>query len=211
MEIKKNPNPNLSPAPNGPCGKYKLDFGLSGAQSRTEFLARLLNENPQLSAQLTQNDFDLFVDYICCGIGAEESKNPKPKSSVQKKEIFLENKNRPKPKEESLDALLETPTFNEGTSFNRRNIRYKIPKPNFSRERIRAKGQAAAFQDLWNQIDQLESLVGVQKKHQSDPNPNWTIFESQNPAPSPHQTYVARKLLLDLRRTQYTLDDFFNP
>lgn len=119
---------------------YSLDFNLISAESRTEFLSRLLSETPNLGETLTQNDYDLFVDYICCGIGVEESQNPKPKSSVQKKETYLENKRKPTPKEESLDALLETPTFNEGTSFARQDIHYKIPKPNFSRDRIRSRG-----------------------------------------------------------------------
>lgn len=146
------------PKPNRTAGRtaskpYSLDFSLTSAESRTQFLSRLLSENPNLAENLTQNDYDLFVDYICCGIGAEESQNPKPKSSVQKKETYLENKRKPTPKEESLDALLETPTFNEGTSFSRQDIHYKIPKPNFSRERIRSRGQEQNFKELWTQID----------------------------------------------------------
>lgn len=61
---------------------YSLDFSLISAESRAEFLSRLLDQTPNLGETLTQNDYDLFVDYVCCGIGAEESQNPKPKSSV---------------------------------------------------------------------------------------------------------------------------------
>ena len=32
---------------------YSLDFSLASAESRTEFLSRLLNENPNLTQNLT--------------------------------------------------------------------------------------------------------------------------------------------------------------
>ena len=192
---------------------YSLDFSLASAESRTEFLSRLLSENPNLAENLTQNDYDLFVDYICCGIGAEESQNPKPKSSVQKKETYLENKRKSTPKEESLDALLETPTFNEGTSFARQDIHYKIPKPNFSRERIRSRGQEQNFKELWTQIDELEKLIGVRegKLGAEDLGDNFQELQDRAQALDSYHLYLAKKLLLDLRKTQYTLDDFYNP
>ena len=206
------------PKPNRTAGRtaskpYSLDFSLTSAESRTEFLSRLLSENPNLTQNLTQNDYDLFVDYICCGIGAEESQNPKPKSSVQKKETYLENKRKPTPKEESLDALLETPTFNEGTSFSRQDIHYKIPKPNFSRERIKSRGQEQNFKELWTQIDELEKLIGVRegKLGAEDLGTNFKDLQDRAQALDSYHLYLAKKLLLDLRKTQYTLDDFYNP
>ena len=37
-----------------PTGKpYSLDFSLTSAESRTEFLSRLLSENPNLAENLT--------------------------------------------------------------------------------------------------------------------------------------------------------------
>lgn len=197
---------------------YSLDFSLVSAESRAEFLSRLLDQTPNLAESLTQNDYDLFVDYLCCGIGTEESQNPKPKSSVQKKETYLENKRKPTPKEESLDALLETPTFNEGTSFARQDIHYKIPKPNFSRDRIRSRGQEQGFEELWKQIDELEKLIGVREgklgaKSLGAENlgANFEELQSRAQALDSYHLYLAKKLLLDLRKTQYTLDDFYNP
>ena len=192
---------------------YSLDFNLVDAQSRTEFLSRLLAENPHLAENLTQNDYDLFVDYICCGIGPEEIQNLKPKSSVQKKETYLENRRKPTSKEESLDALLETPTFNEGTSFARQDIHYKIPKPNFSRERIKEKGQEPEFNDLWTQIDDLETLIKLKegKIGAKDLGSNFQSLWNRAQALDSYHLYLAKKLLLDLRKTQYTLDDFYNP
>lgn len=151
-----------------------------------------------MGAQLTTNDFDLFVDYICCGIGQEEIGKPKPKSAMQKKIVFAENKaKRPSSREESLDALLETPTFNETTTFNRTHTVYKIPKPNFSRERIRAKGQEAAFEELWAEIDGLEKILGAAKtakgkaseasKKAPAPNDDWTSLEESNLCSTPNE------------------------
>lgn len=210
MQENYNKN-NLKPKPKGKA--YSLDFSLVSAESRTEFLSRLLDENPHLGETLTQNDYDLFVDYLCCGIGSEEAQNSKPKSSVQKKEIYLENKRKPTPKEESLDALLETPTFNEGTSFSRQDIHYRIPKPNFSRERIRSRGQGQNFEELWTQIDELEKLVGVREGKLGVENLGVEFENLQTRAQTldSYHLYLAKKLLLDLRKTQYTLDDFYNP
>ena len=210
--------PKPKPKPNRTAGRttskpYSLDFSLVSAESRTEFLSRLLDENPNLAENLTQNDYDLFVDYICCGIGLEEAQSPKPKSSVQKKETYLENKRKPTPKEESLDALLETPTFNEGTSFSRQDIRYRIPKPNFSRERIRSRGQEQNFKELWAQIDGLEKLISVRegKLGADDLGAGFEELQVRAQAIDSYHLYLAKKLLLDLRKTQYTLDDFYNP
>lgn len=152
-----------------------------------------------MAASLSPNDFDLFVDYICCGIGEEEIGKPKPKSAIQKKIVFAENKaKRPSSREESLDALLEAPTFNETSTFNRTHTVYKIPKPNFSRERIRAKGQAAAFEELWAEIDELEEILGAAKAAKSAtkgaakgtpntaPNDEWTPLEESNLCPAPN-------------------------
>ena len=208
--------------------QYKLDFSLTSEAARTDFVKSLLEEKPTLAASLSPNDFDLFVDYICCGIGEEEIGKPKPKSAMQKKIVFAENKAKrssARTHEESLDALLEAPTFNETSTFNRTHTVYKIPKPNFSRERIRAKGQAAAFEELWAEIDELEAILGAAKTTKGTakgapnenpaPNDEWVALEESNlcsaPQPSSYQQYIGRKTLLDLRKTQYTLDDFFNP
>lgn len=212
--------------------QYKLDFSLTSEAARTDFVRSLLEEKPALAASLSPNDFDLFVDYICCGIGEEEIGKPKPKSAMQKKIVFAENKAKrssARAREESLDALLEAPTFNETSTFNRTHTVYKIPKPNFSRERIRAKGQAAAFEELWAEIDELEEILSAAKttksaaksaakgapKKVSAPNDEWAALEESNlcpaPKPSSYQQYIGRKTLLDLRKTQYTLDDFLNP
>lgn len=197
---KTQPTPQLvaQPTPQSAANAsrpYKLDFSLTSEAARTDFVRNLLEEKPNLGAQLTTNDFDLFVDYICCGIGQEEIGKPKPKSAMQKKIVFAENKaKRPSSREESLDALLEAPTFNETSTFNRTHTVYKIPKPNFSRERIRAKGQEAAFEELWAEIDGLEKILGAAKttkkasneapKKTPAPDDEWAPLEESNKCPA---------------------------
>ena len=49
---KPNPKPNRT-ADRTASKPYSLDFNLISAESRTEFLSRLLNENPNLAENLT--------------------------------------------------------------------------------------------------------------------------------------------------------------
>ena len=57
--MEKNYNiPKPKPKPNRTAGRtaskpYSLDFSLASAGSRTEFLSRLLSENPNLTENLT--------------------------------------------------------------------------------------------------------------------------------------------------------------
>lgn len=48
---KNNPIPKPKPKPKGKA--YSLDFSLISAKSRTEFLSRLFDENPNLAQNLT--------------------------------------------------------------------------------------------------------------------------------------------------------------
>lgn len=108
---------------------------------------------------------------------------------------------------------MESPTFSE-TIFHQGPTRYTIPKPNLERASFdpalgatpkEAPHEARAVQSnqqptpalecmrtLWKRIDRLDDALS-------------------NPGLTSQQTYHLRKLLLELRREQYTIGDFIKP
>lgn len=136
---------------------YQLDFNISDAAERTALVNKIINTTPNL----TEKDYDLFTTYIVCG-STDETPSP-----VQQHSIYLEGDTRQTHqarKTQSLDELLETPTFNEGSlrAIDNPTI-YKIPRPNFSRQRAIDQGLGAQFRDLWERIDALDRLVALKQ------------------------------------------------
>lgn len=117
----------------------------------------------------------------------------------------------PRKKEESLDALLESPTFNE-SQFT--TIRYKIPKPNFQRSTITNNQKfpelSQIFGPLWGQIDQLDRLIAIRQGKEVNPPPTPKEL-AQTEKITSYRLYQLKKLVIEYRKEQYTLNDFFNP
>ena len=90
--------------------RLKLDFSLSSNEERKNFLDKYLEEEETFKKKPpTEEELEMMGNYLLWG------KDPDGKNVVQRKEIQIQTKNRTwdKKEEESLDALLETPTFNE--------------------------------------------------------------------------------------------------
>lgn len=119
---------------------------------------------------------------------------------MQRKEVQLEGDKAERARartrasrEDSLDALLESPTFNEGAQFAKQGIVYRKPKPSFQRDAVPSEAREL-FEPLWQQIDKWDE-----------------ILTNNTPPLPPAQAALARKHLLELRRTQYTLMDGVRP
>ena len=108
--------------------RLKLNFSIDTIEERTEFLHNYLNS---INFSLTPEEKETCANYILWG------KEKDGKNLVQKKEISIETKNKTwnrKNEEESLDALLETPTFNEQVILSPSSPPLKIKKEIFNRE-----------------------------------------------------------------------------
>ena len=157
-----------------------------------------------------QKDLDLLSNYILCG------EDPDGYNPVRSKDIELVGYSTPaRPKEQSLEALVESPTFSESL-FRQGPTRYTIPKPNLERASFDPSLDAAP-------IPQNDATRATQPNQQSDSSPAlecmralWKRIDRlddalTNPGLTSQQTYHLRKLLLELRREQYTIGDFIKP
>ena len=158
-----------------------------------------------------QKDLDLLSNYLLCG------EDPNGYNPVRAKDVELVGYSTPsRPKEQSLEALVESPTFSE-TLFHQGPTRYTTPKPNLNRASYDPSLGASPIQNnepraiqpnqqsnekptpalecmraLWKRIDRLDDAL-------------------THPGLTSQQTYHLRKLLLELRREQYTIGDFIRP
>ena len=157
-----------------------------------------------------QKDLDLLSNYLLCG------EDPDGYNPVRSKDVELVGYSTPsRPKEQSLEALVESPTFSE-TLFHQGPTRYTTPKPNLER---------ASFDPSLGASPQNDEPRAIQPNQQSNEKPTpalecmralWKRIDRlddalANPGLTSQQTYHLRKLLLELRREQYTIGDFIKP
>lgn len=139
--------------------RLKLDFSLNSNIERKNFLATYL-ESPQFKSKpLTSEELETCANYVLWGRG-ENGKNV-----VQNKEIEIETRHKTwsNTKEvESLDALLETPTFNEQVIVRPNQAITKIAKENFNRTDALKNcpdSLKETFIALFKEIDNLDLLL----------------------------------------------------
>ena len=91
--------------------RLKLDFTISSLEERTSFTDQYLEDNKEIFDinPLTEKELETIANYILWG------KDKNGKNVNQLKEIQLETRNKTwdRKEEESLDALIESPTFKE--------------------------------------------------------------------------------------------------
>ena len=110
---------------------------------------------------------------------------------------------------------MESPTFSE-TLFHQGPTRYTTPKPNLNR---------ASYDPSLGAPPQNDEPRAIQPSQQSNEKPSpalecmrtlWKRIDLlddalAHPGLTSQQTYHLRKLLLELRREQYTIGDFIRP
>lgn len=202
--------------------RLNLDFSLQTSVERTEFLKQYLKRQEFINNPMTQEEIEMCSNYVLWG-REEDGKN-----LVQKKEIQIQTKNSTwnKKEEESLDALLETPTFNENLIVKPNEARPKVVKENFSRKEALAKAPPyiiPLFQTLFNEIDELDLLLNYYdlqhgkriKEPREELLQKFSIDkqESLKEKATHLNQYKYLKLrhqLVDLRRQQFSLKDMYS-
>ena len=137
--------------------RLNLDFSLQTNEERTKFLEKYLSQSQFTLKPLNNEELETCANYVLWG------KDPDGKNPVQKKEIQIQTKNRTwnRKEEESLDALLETPTFNESIIVRPSEARPKITREVFSRKEALTKAPPhikEVFIDLFKEIDKKEKI-----------------------------------------------------
>src|SRR5699024_9997485 len=107
--------------------RLKLNFQLETAEERKKFLTEYLEREEFRLNPPTPEELEMCGNYILWG------KDKDGKNCVQRKEIEIETKNKTwnKKEEESLDGLLESPSFNENQILGQNSIKTKIPREVF--------------------------------------------------------------------------------
>ena len=170
---------------------FNLDFNLETSTERNNFI-----KQHDLS-KLTKKELELCSNYILYGKDSDKDMT----SCVDRKEVEIKTKYSSYNKKEpvSLDALLESPTFNENI-INTKKTQYKKVKPTIDKEKVK---DIPGMKELWEQIDILQNLLdeNIGKKERSE---NSKVLDSK-------QVYHLKHQLIDLRKQQYYLVDSVYP
>lgn len=192
--------------------RLNLNFQLETAEERTQFINEYL---PTLPFKPTQDELETISNYILWG------KNKSGRNIQQ--EGYVELKSWARQPVESLEALLEQPGFGE-TSFQSLNAPSTKPaRVVFDRAKALANAPAylvETYQDLFRQIDTIELTLnyyelfcGQRKTPPRDKlikrftDEEARVLNEKALKLSQHQYLKLKRLLVELRTTQYTLSD----
>lgn len=203
--------------------RLQLDWTLSTAKERSDFLQQYMTSDVFAKRPPTEDELETMANYLLWGQD-EDGLN-----SDQRKEIQLPRKNQTWAAQniESLDELLESPTFSETSIYQFGEATPKRVREVFSRTDIREKAtptQLQPFEDLWEQIDKTELLINffeLERGKREKPPRNELLSrfseEEQDVLRAKAKTLTQfrylklRHLLVELRRQQYTLRDSILP
>lgn len=170
-----------------------LDFCLNTDKERKEYVEKYLLENSD--KKFSNTDLETIANYILYGKDSNTGE-----SIVDRKEVQIKTKynSYSKKEPESLDELMESPTFDERIFIKDRN-RYKIIKPKIDREK---DFDIPGIQDLWKSIDRYQYIIDVNTGKIDDPGA---------PKLSSVELYKFKHMVIDLRRQQFYLKDMVKP
>lgn len=194
--------------------RLKLDFSLDTTEERRSFVDRYLSE---INWKPTNSELETIANYILWG-----KENGIAVAKEGNFTVETKHKTWTKKSDESLDALLEQPTFNEATL---RATPTKIPKEKFSRKDALAQCPQELFNtftELFRQIDELDATIGYYEYYigKRDTEPREELLErfsgdelfvlrAKAADITQYQYLKMRHLLKELRDTQYTLRDSY--
>lgn len=202
--------------------RLHLDFQIESIDDRNKFLEEYLQREEFIKKPLTEEELETCANYILWG------KDKDGKNVVQRKEIQIKTKNGTwdKREDDSLDALFETPSFNEATIIGPNSVRTKIPREVFSRTKALKDAPDALkpiFKDLFYQIDKLDlTLNYYDLAHGKRKNPpreellqqftpeEQLQLEEESRHLNQFKYLKMRHLLVELRRQQFTLKDSYS-
>ena len=132
--------------------RFNLDFNLKTSQERLEFLRNTVD-----FSTLTKKDLETCTDYVLYGKDPEKDNT----SIVDRGEVYIKTKYKSYNKTEpvSLEALMESPTFDESIFRKEKDI-YRKPKPKIDREKCK---DVPGMKELWEAIDLLEHRFKLAK------------------------------------------------
>lgn len=170
-----------------------LDFNIPTSTGRRDYVEKYMAENSD--KKFSASDLETIANYILYGKDEDSGE-----SVVDRKEVQIKTKynSYSKKEPESLDELIESPTFDERI-FNTDKNRYKSIKPKIDREK---DADVPGIQELWKSIDRYQHIIDANTGKIDDPTA---------PKLSSVELYKFKHMVIDLRRQQFYLRDMVKP
>lgn len=203
--------------------RLKLDFSLNTTEERTAFLHEYLTQSEFQSNPPSPEELETLSNYILWG------KDSDGKNGVQKKNFEIDTRYKTwnnKDKEESLDALLETPTFNEQTILPPVEATPRYKREVFNRKKALKTAPEevkSILQRLFHEIDELDLLLSFydEKTGKRKNGPRLELLEpfseeeinairARSQKLSQYQYLKLRHLLVEKRKEQYSYKDTYS-
>lgn len=203
--------------------RLKLNFSLNTTEERTAFLHEYLAQSEFQSNPPSPEELETFSNYILWG------KDSDGKNGVQKKNFEIETRYKTwnnRDKEESLDALLETPTFNEQTILPPIEATPRHKREVFDRRKALKTAPEEVkliLKRLFREIDELDLLLSFyDESHGKRKNgPRLELLEpfseeeintirARSQKLSQYQYLKLRHLLVEKRKEQYSYKDTYS-
>lgn len=204
--------------------RLKLDFSLEFIDERVSFVQEYVNQPQFNNKPLSKEETETISNYILWGKRRDDGKN-----GVQRKEFEIDTKSKiwsGSENIESLDALIESPTFDENTIMRPGEVRTKITRTVFSREDARRNIDASLLpqlEALFRQIDETDLIINfydlAHNKRKNPPREELLVrfteeeqehFKAKAEKLTQHHYLKLRHLLVELRQQQYQFKDSYS-
>ena len=203
------------------ANRLHLDFSIPGTIERKDFVDQYVQRPEFILKPLTDDELETIANYILWG------KDSDGLSCSQRGEIQIETRNKTWQRDdtESLDAMMESPTFNEASLRRPTEARTRVAREVFDRQKALEEcpeHMRAAFTDLFDRIDKLEMAIHFYEfAHGKRKEPPRTALtkrfseEDVNAVRAISSTWnqykylKQRHLIVELRREQFTLRDSY--
>ena len=204
-----------------PANRLKLDFSIQTTDGRRDFVNEYVTQPQFQRVPLTSDELETIANYILWG------KDPDGLNVTQRGEIQIETRNKTWQRDdtESLDALMESPTFSEASLRRPTEARTRIAREVFDRKRTLNECPphlVPVFEDLFKRIDFIELMLNYYEfshgRRKEPPRSQLVKRFTQEELIKAEQTaskwtqfkYLKqRHLIVELRREQFTLRDTY--
>lgn len=195
--------------------RLRLDWSITTRSDRNQFIKDYLNT---ISFQPNEDELDMMAKYILWGTNKDGLNGRQEGLELETASGLWDSQSL-----ESLDALTETPGFNEATLRSLNEVPKRKPKLNFSREAARRTASPdalAALEDLWQRIDETDLLLNLYEKRLSKrttirqdlldrTTSQYDFLHARASKLTPFQYLKLKHQLVELRRQQYTIKDSY--
>lgn len=203
------------------ANRLHLDFSISGTNDRKDFVDQYVQRPEFIRAPLTEDELETIANYILWG------KDEDGQSCAQRGEIQIETRNKTWQRDdtESLDAMMESPTFNEASLRRPTEARTRVAREVFDRRKTLSECPrylVPVFEDLFKRIDEIELALNFYEfshgRRKEPPRDQLQKRFSAEEIEAIQQTVTKwnqfrylkqRHLIVELRREQFTLRDTY--